>query len=83
MFDLILLDGNGVGAADLSLLSLGFSGGRDKPQIPQFESEVLKAEKKSAENKTDNRWFRFGRAEIFMVLGFIAFELAVFWLCSE
>lgn len=50
--------------------------------IPPFESEALKTEKKVADPKTTEPFFRFGRAQILLVAGFIAFELGIFLLCA-
>ncbi len=50
--------------------------------IPPFESEALKTEKKVADSKTTERFFRFGKAQTLLVAGFIAFELGIFLLCA-
>ncbi len=55
--------------------------GRDM-LIPPFESEMLKTEKKVADSKTNERFFRFGKAETLLIAGFIAFELGIFLLCT-
>lgn len=71
MSDLIF-EGNGL-AANLFWFD-------DKNQIPPFESEALKAEEEAGENKS---LLPFGKGQMILVVGFTAFQFAVFWLSSK
>ena len=89
MIDLILLRGRGIkGMLGLTEFTEEFPVSQDYADsdrdmlIPPFESEALKTEKKVADSKTNEPLFRFGKAEILLVAGFIAFEFGIFLLCA-
>jgi hypothetical protein len=85
MYEYYLLNRNGFGIMggmlDFSVLSMPeFSDEGRKEQIPPFESETLKEENKSPENRKPLP--QFGKAQLLLVLSFIAFELTIFSLCA-